>query len=141
MRGTYGLCCVKQERPLPALLAALLHNASPQPSSRDTEGGAVLGGAVRGCCADSAESPRENLVPATYSWRSRLAEQRATARGRHDDLGRPRWCIELARDLEAIGWRCLTGRGWLVVGLESVAHAWLGDEVAGVGRIGFQLAT
>jgi hypothetical protein len=44
MRGTYGLCCVKQVRPLPALLAALLHNVSPQLSSRDTEGGAVLGG-------------------------------------------------------------------------------------------------
>jgi hypothetical protein len=60
MRGTYGLCCMKQVRPLPALLAALLHTVSPQLSSRDTDGGAVLRRAVRGCCADSAESPREN---------------------------------------------------------------------------------
>src|SRR4029453_4656114 len=42
--------------------------------------------------------------------------------------------------LGAVRWSWLLGHPGLVLGLEPVAHAGFGDEVAGVRRIGFQLA-
>src|SRR4029453_7371963 len=42
--------------------------------------------------------------------------------------------------LGAVQWSWLLGHPGLVLGLEPVAHAWFGDEVAGVRRIGFQFA-